>query len=194
MVKRSLSLARAATPRGVACAFEPRYVLDGSGVAPGAKTFFGVLAGMLGENRVEGGLSLIVEARKMLRAETILLLLKWLAGSSRSNGLRAEDECGVPTRFAEPPNGDAAKARFAKGRGGRDLGVAALGAAASPSPGNANVTIAPPEEVALLTNGRFDESDDEGSMEDGSSVAWWWKVRAVQWWLIATTTRKGECQ
>src|SRR5688572_453488 len=75
--KRSLSLALEAIPRGVACAVEARN-RDGSGVAPGAKTFLGVVAEILGENAAAGGLSVIVEARKMLRAEARLLLVRLL--------------------------------------------------------------------------------------------------------------------
>jgi hypothetical protein len=72
-----LSFAFAATPRGVACAVDPRN-RDGSGVAPGAKTFLGVAAGILGEKGAAGGLSLMVEARNMLRAEARLLFVRLL--------------------------------------------------------------------------------------------------------------------
>lgn len=147
MGNRSLSNTLAAMPRGVAWAVAPRYDRVGSGVAPGAKTFFMVLAGSLGEKGLAGGLSLIVDARKMLRAVAMELLLRLLGGcSSRDmSSLRPEDVWGVSKRFAEllPPKGDAANARFAKGNGGRDLGVPLLALGArSPSLGRANVTIA----------------------------------------------------
>lgn len=61
---------------------ELRYIRDGSGVAPGAKTFFIVLLGILGENEDVGGLSVMVDARKIFRAVAMELWLRLLAGAS----------------------------------------------------------------------------------------------------------------
>lgn len=90
-------------PRGVAWIIDSRYTREGSGVAPGAKTFFGVFAGrfILGEKGVTEGLSLAVEALKILRDVEIEFLFRLLAGiSSRVfNSLRAGAERGVPSRL-----------------------------------------------------------------------------------------------
>lgn len=90
-----------------------RWTRDGSGVAPGAKTFFIVLLGILGENvEAGGGLSVIVDARKMFRAVAMELLLRLLAGTSSRvvNSFLADAACGVPRRFEEAlPKGDAAE-------------------------------------------------------------------------------------
>lgn len=135
----------AAMPRGVACAIELRYIREGSGVAPGAKTFFIVLLGMLGENVEAGGLSVIVDARNMFRAVAMELLLRLLAGTSSRvvNSFFADEACGVPRRFAdELPKGEATEyARFAKGSGGRDRGVPLVAASTTSSPGIEKVTI-----------------------------------------------------
>jgi hypothetical protein len=103
MVKSSVLVAFAATPRGVACASESRCILVGSGVAAGAKTLFLVLAGRLGEKEVDGGLSVMAEARKIFRAVAMEPCVKLLDGiSSRvSNVFLVEDCCGVPKRLAE---------------------------------------------------------------------------------------------
>jgi hypothetical protein len=117
----------------------------GSGVAAGANTLFFVLAGRLGEKEVDGGLSVMAEARKIFRAVAMEPCVKLLDGiSSRVISVFLVDDCcGVPRRLAEPgPKGDdAAKARFAKGRGGRDRGVPWLAASATSSPGMEKVTI-----------------------------------------------------
>jgi hypothetical protein len=81
MENSSLSVALA-TPRGVACAVLSRNVRVGFGVAPGAKTLFGVFWGMLGEKAVDGGLPLMADARKMFRAVEMELLFKLLDGRS----------------------------------------------------------------------------------------------------------------
>lgn len=98
-----------AMPRGVAWAVDSRYLRDGSGVEPGAKSIFLVLCGRLGENVfVVGGLSTMDEALKMLRAVAIELLLRLLEGTSSRvrSCLRADVPRGVP-RPTEP-YGDAA--------------------------------------------------------------------------------------
>jgi hypothetical protein len=144
MGNSSLSATLAAMPRGVAWAVDSRNMRVGSGVAPGAKTFFIVLCGKLGEKRVAGGLSLMADARKMLRAAAIELLFKLLDGTSSRvvSSLRDEAAFGVPLRLAEPPaKGDAAKLRFAKGRGGRGFGVPFALSATLSSPGREKVTI-----------------------------------------------------
>lgn len=146
MGKSSLSVVFAAMPRGVAYAVDSLYTRDGSGVAPGANTFFIVLCGRFGEKGTDaGGLSEMADARKMLRAVAMLLLLRLLdGGSSRVvKNLRDGAECGVPRRFDGPlPNGEAAPyARFANGSGGRALGVPLVAGAASFSPGSEKVTM-----------------------------------------------------
>lgn len=86
-------------PRGVAWAVEARKTREGSGVAPGANTLFIVLCGSAGENGMlfDGGLSGMVDARKILRAADMDDLLMLLAGiSSRVvNVLRDEAAVGV---------------------------------------------------------------------------------------------------
>ena len=144
MGKSSLSVALEAIPRGVALTVDSRYTRDGSGVAPGAKTLFIVLCGSLGEKRVAGGLSLKVDDRKMFRAAAMELLLRPLEGTSSRviNSFREDELWGVPLRFAELPlKGDAVKLRFAKGRGGRALGVPLAPFVTWSSPGRAKVTI-----------------------------------------------------
>ena len=144
--KRSWFVVLAARPWGVAWTVASRNLRDASGVAPGAKILLGVFCGMLGEKvDAAGGLLLIADARKMLRATPRELLLRVpLRASSRGSKLPvvADDAAlGVPSRFAEPPmKGEPERPRFAKGSSGRDLGVRVLASLAS-SPGNANVTI-----------------------------------------------------
>jgi len=84
--KRFLSLALAATPRGVGWALDSRRVRDGSGVAPGANTRFGVVLGMLGENMLAaGGLSEMLDAWKRFLAPLKLLPRLPDGASSRVN-------------------------------------------------------------------------------------------------------------
>lgn len=139
---------------------DSRYTLEGSGVAPGAKTFFMVLFGMLGEKADVGGLSLMADALKMFLAVAIELLFRLLDGTSSRvvNSFRLDEAWGVARRFAEElPNGDAAAyARLAKGSGGRDLGVPFVASMTS-SPGMENVTI-----VAVMRwNGRREDASME---------------------------------
>lgn len=84
------------------------------------------------------------EARKMLRAAAMELLLKLLEGTSSRvvRIFRAEAPCGVPVRLDElGANGDVPYGRFANGRGGRARGVPFVAAPASLSPGREKVTI-----------------------------------------------------
>lgn len=90
---------------------DSRYTLEGSGVAPGAKTFFMALFGMLGEKVDVGGLSLMADALKMFLAVAIELPFRLLDGTSSRvvNIFRLDEAWGVPRRLAEElPNGDAA--------------------------------------------------------------------------------------
>jgi hypothetical protein len=95
-----LEVVLAAMPRGVACAVDSRKTRFGSGVAPGANTFFGVFWGMLGEKGVMEGLS-VVDARKIFRAVEIVDLLRLLAGCSSRvvNILRDGALWGTPRRL-----------------------------------------------------------------------------------------------
>jgi hypothetical protein len=87
----------------------------------------------------------MAEARKMFRAVAIELLLRLLAGTSSRvvSSFFPDVTCGVPRRLAEELlKGDAAaEERFAKGSGGRDLGVPLVAASTTSSPGMEKVTI-----------------------------------------------------
>ena len=93
---------------------ESRKVCVASGVALGLNAFFIVLWGNAGEKGVvRGGLSLISDDRKILRAVAMEPLLRLAEGSSSrgARSFRAEPRCGVPRRF--DANGELFKWRVA---------------------------------------------------------------------------------
>lgn len=98
-----------------------RKVRVGSGVAPGAKTFFMALRGKAGEKTEGPGLSLAAEARKMFRVDAAEGLPKLPDGtpSRDANRLRREPKLGVPLRQTEPAP---------KGEGAAEAGLAGVSA------------------------------------------------------------------